>query len=393
VDYDLVVVGGGLAGSSLGIALARRGARVLIVEREAAFKDRVRGEGMLPWGVAEARTLGIHQPLIDGCSRDVRWWTTPQGRRDLHDTSPSGLGCLNFYHPEMQQLLLAIAVEAGCEVHRPAEVTDVIPGSAPMIVVRSGGVDQRITARLVVGADGRNSRVRAWSGLSVMHEPDCLVIAGALFHGIDLPEDSIHVTRMREAPEATLIFPIGAGRFRTYFVSRHGAHTPLSGSRSLSEFTSSCIRTGAPSDWFRSAVLGGPIASFSGAETWVEQPYREGVTLIGDAAATSDPAFGCGLSLSLRDVRVLRDHLLAQSDWDAAARAYAVEHDRYYTALHRVVGWWRDFFYGVGPEAEAIRARALPKIAKDPSRVPDIVGLGPDAPHDEAARCRFHGED
>ena len=111
MDYDLVVVGGGLAGSSLGIALARRGARVLIVEREAAFKDRVRGEGMLPWGVAEARTLGIHQPLIDGCSRDVRWWTTPQGRRDLHDTSPSGLGCLNFYHPEMQQLLLAIAVE------------------------------------------------------------------------------------------------------------------------------------------------------------------------------------------------------------------------------------------------------------------------------------------
>lgn len=107
MDYDLVVVGGSLAGPSLDIALARHGARVLIVEREAAFKDRVRGEGMLPWG-AEARTLAIYQPLIDGCARDVRWWTTPQGRRDLHVTSPSGLGCLNFYHPEIQHHIHAL---------------------------------------------------------------------------------------------------------------------------------------------------------------------------------------------------------------------------------------------------------------------------------------------
>jgi Helix-turn-helix domain len=71
-----------------------------------------------------------------------------------------------------------------------------------------------------------------------------------------------------------------------------------------------------------------------------EQPYRDGVTLIGDAAATSAPAFGCGLSLTLRDVRVPCDHLLVQSDWDAAAITCAAEHDRYYTALHRIEGWW-----------------------------------------------------
>jgi menaquinone-9 beta-reductase len=94
----------------------------------------------------------------------------------------------------------------------------------------------------------------------------------------------------------------------------------------------------------------------------------------------------------LRDVRVLRDHLLAEADWDAAATAYATDHDFYYSALHRIEGWWREMFYGVGPEAEAMQARALPEIAKDPSRVPDIVGLGPEAPHDEAARRRFFAE-
>jgi flavin-dependent dehydrogenase len=43
MDYDLVIVGGGLAGSALAAAMAPTGARVLIVEREATFRDRVRG--------------------------------------------------------------------------------------------------------------------------------------------------------------------------------------------------------------------------------------------------------------------------------------------------------------------------------------------------------------
>ena len=153
MDYDLVVVGGGLAGSALGVAIAQHGACVLIIEKEAAFRDRVRGEGMLPWGAAEARALGLYQPLLDSCARDVRWWTTPQGRRDLHD-SPSGLGCLSFYHPEMQDRLLSLAAEAGCDVRRPAEVTGVMPGHPATVLVRSGRDEIQVTARLVVGADG-----------------------------------------------------------------------------------------------------------------------------------------------------------------------------------------------------------------------------------------------
>jgi hypothetical protein len=39
--------------------MARSGARVLIVERETKFRDRIRGEALQPWGVAEARKLGI----------------------------------------------------------------------------------------------------------------------------------------------------------------------------------------------------------------------------------------------------------------------------------------------------------------------------------------------
>jgi hypothetical protein len=95
----------------------------------------------------------------------------------------------------------------------------------------------------------------------------------------------------------------------------------------------------------------------------------------------------------LRDVRVLRDKLLAGPDWNAAATSYASEHDRYYMALHRIEEWRWQLFYSVGPEADATRAFALSKMAEDPSRAPDFIGIGPDAPHDEAARRRFFGED
>ena len=49
--YDLITVGGGRGGASLAKAIAEHGARVLVLERETQFKDRVRGEALVSWGV------------------------------------------------------------------------------------------------------------------------------------------------------------------------------------------------------------------------------------------------------------------------------------------------------------------------------------------------------
>jgi hypothetical protein len=80
--------------------------------------------------------------------------------------------------------------------------------------------------------------------------------------------------------------------------------------------------------------------------------------------------------MTLRDARVLRDQLLANVDWDAAGDAYAEEHDGYCGVVHRVVGWYTEFYLAAGPEAEARRARALPLIAEDPTRQPVFAVLG-----------------
>ena len=109
--YDIITVGGGLGGSALAKAMAEHGARVLVVERERHFKDRVRGEAMHPWGVAEARALGIYELLHEACGHEIPWRDTYLGperiiHRDLSTTTPQRAAEFAFYHPTMQEVLL-----------------------------------------------------------------------------------------------------------------------------------------------------------------------------------------------------------------------------------------------------------------------------------------------
>src|SRR5215207_4522575 len=62
-SFDVVIAGGGLAGSSLGGVLARSGLGVLVVEKERGFRDRIRGELAWPWGHSEALRAGLGEAL------------------------------------------------------------------------------------------------------------------------------------------------------------------------------------------------------------------------------------------------------------------------------------------------------------------------------------------
>ena len=70
-DYDIITVGGGLGGASLAKVMAEHGSRVLVVERETEFKDRVRGEAMSPWGVTDSRRIGILDVLMDAGGHEL----------------------------------------------------------------------------------------------------------------------------------------------------------------------------------------------------------------------------------------------------------------------------------------------------------------------------------
>jgi menaquinone-9 beta-reductase len=249
-----------------------------------------------------------------------------------------------------------------------------------------------VETRLAVGADGRSAASRRLGGFRSEQDPPRLFFAGVLLDGVPAPEDTFY--HVGAPGLVAYIFPQGGGRVRAYFgFHKDTGMERLQGESGFSRFREASEQIGMPPEFYATARLAGPLATFDGADSWVRHPYANGVALIGDAAATSDPTWGQGMSLTLRDVRALRDALLARSDWDAAGHAYAAEHDSHYDIIRRVDGWYADLFMGLGPEADARRARALPLAAQDSTRFPDPPMSGPEAPHDDAVRRRFFGEE
>ena len=396
--FDLVTIGGGLGGAAIAKAMAERGARVLVLERERRFSDRVRGEALAAWGTADAKALGLYDSIAADGGHMLRYWAIHVGgqpiiKRDLFSTTPQGDGWFTFYHPRMQELTLAAAESAGAEVRRGARVRHVTPGSRPHTAYEHEGRTRDVEARLVVGADGRGSMVRRWGGFQVENDPPHLLFSGVLLEGVRAPADEFHHAMAPDRGLTALVFPQRDGRARTYFgFHRDAGVERLQGAGDLGRYRELSHAIGIPLAFYADARPSGPLATFDGADSWVPHPYREGVALVGDAAATSDPTWGQGMSLTLRGVRTLRDALLADDDWERAGHAYANVHDRCYDVVHRADGWYRDLFMEIGAEADARRARALPLVMEDPSRIVDVGMSGPEAPHDDTARRRFFGE-
>src|SRR5690606_15951929 len=188
-EYDAVIIGGGVAGSALAFALAGTGASVAVVERSVTFKDRVRGEWLAPWGVAEAGRLGLLPTFRAAGAHDVPWNMSRSGKPRLVAT-PEGDVPLTFFHPTLQDALLEAAAEAGAEVIRPARVVEARGGESPEVTLQQGGSTTRLRARLIVGADGRSSSVRQALGRPEFEHRSERLLAGTRVSGLGGAEDT-----------------------------------------------------------------------------------------------------------------------------------------------------------------------------------------------------------
>jgi menaquinone-9 beta-reductase len=397
--YDIITVGGGVGGAALGKAMAERGHRVLVIEQERKFKDRVRGEFVFPWGVAEAKLLGLYDALIEAGGHHPKYWAEyagpdPLPPRDFAEETPQKLRALCIYHPRMQEALLQGAIAAGAEVLRGARVRQVQPGREPEVLLEGAGNPGTIRARLIVGADGRSSGVRKWARFESHNHPAGNLFAGVLVENVPASAESSICMMNPFLSRMVLYLPQTTSAGRAYLGFRSEGRIRLDGSSDFELFLSECTRSGLAPGLLDGARQAGPLATFEGADSWVEHPYRDGVALIGDAAATSDPTWGQGLCLTLRDVRELRDALIGNDDWNAAGHAYATAHNGYYQKSRTTTSWFTRIMLQPGPEADALRARVLPQLESDPFFLPDTLVAGPElAPPTEEHRARIFGRD
>ncbi|POX38806.1 tryptophan halogenase [Streptomyces sp. Ru73] len=165
-NYDVVVVGGGPAGSTVGALLAKAGHRVLILERERFPRYHI-GESLVTGMTPLMEELGLVEQL-DARYRhktgiSLRWGKDPQPWRS--DFSAAGTDYDHAWHvtrSDFDELMLDNARKLGAEVREEAHVTEILQdesGTVTGVVYTHEGRTHRVSSRYVADASGQSRTV------------------------------------------------------------------------------------------------------------------------------------------------------------------------------------------------------------------------------------------
>jgi 2-polyprenyl-6-methoxyphenol hydroxylase-like FAD-dependent oxidoreductase len=286
---------------------------------------------MQAWGLKEARELGVEGALMDAGAHIAPVWKQYMEGADAPADIPMGMmvadipGTLNLRHPVACQALLDAAAGAGATVVRGVRDVTLAGGSTPSVSFGANGTAHDVRAALVVGADGRASGVRKAAGITLERQAPISYIAGLLVDGLDdVPDD--HDVMVGEGDLFFVMFHQGGGRARAYLCPGVSGRHRFSGRDSAAHFLEACaLKTYPWSEQVVASTPAGPCATYPGDDTWTDAPFAEGVVLVGDAAGHNDPIIGQGLSIALRDARIVRDLVLDGARDPAAFRPYGEE--------------------------------------------------------------------
>jgi len=314
-NFDGIVVGAGVAGSTTAALLAQQGFRVLLIEKATFPREKICGEGLMPAGASILDELGIlselrvqgaqafsgihlHLPR-DRClelnfrevSQTAQGWVVP---RMVLDTR---LARFAAQQPGVQ-LCEAFRVLSAQTGPTQVEVTGIYQGQL-----------QTHTARLLIGADGIRSRFHNGFGIHRRKRRTRRFALRTLydqFQGTGVVE--VHCCVAGEA----YVAPMDNGSARITLLLFGSAHrsrgAPLSDLyfENLSLFPHLMKRLKNP-------YPQGPVQSTGAVSLEVSRCHGQRLLLVGDAAGAVDPVTGLGMTVALKDAqlaaRLLKDRL------------------------------------------------------------------------------------
>ncbi|WP_232534964.1 NAD(P)/FAD-dependent oxidoreductase [Nocardia terpenica] len=280
--YDVIVVGARCAGSPLAMLLARRGHRVLVVDRNAFPSDTLSTHYIQQWGIARLRDWGLLDKLVaTGVPplRRVDFSPTLRGFAEIEGVTET----YALRRTALDALLVDSARAAGAEVIERFTVTDLVWDDGRVAGVRGSGGDtgeKEFRAFFVVGADGRNSTVAKLVGAEYRRVvPASTFTSYTYYDGLDWETQ----VRAGSDPEAFGSWPTNDGLHMVSVVRCPAARRRARGTVSH-------------------ASLSGQL---------LPSLRRPGWALVGDAGHHKDPLTGWGISDALVCSELLADRLHA----------------------------------------------------------------------------------
>jgi flavin-dependent dehydrogenase len=313
--YDVLVVGARCAGAATAMLLARKGLRVLAVDRGAHGADTLSTHAMMRGGVLQLARWRLLPRLVAAGTPPVRHTSFHYGKEEIAIALKPGDGVDALYAPRrtvLDALLVDAAVEAGAEVRHGETLVALVQKGERVtgaITLDAKGERQEIAAGMVIGADGIGSTVARLAAASTLRESQHAT-ATVFGYWAGIQAEGYHWHYVPGASAGDI--PTNGG-LHCVFASVPPARFRATMLASPAAGMIAALEEAAPglAEQVAGGRRAGALSMFAGRRGFFRQASGPGWALVGDAGYFKDPLTAHGITDALRDAELLADAVAA----------------------------------------------------------------------------------